>query len=204
METRKITVVSTRNQKRSTIMSTATTLGELKVDLDNAGIDYSDMTFYEGLTKTEIINNESLLPTNVSYKGQITNELVFMLTNMNKKIKSGTMTRAEAYQYIKENNLQLEVLKRYGKNYTVCKTPELLALIEETMALDKEDSCQYNSKVVEAFELLLDYLHDKGIILSSQIKIIRETLRGVTNSEVIKSSYSESDIDDMFDFVPNK
>ena len=97
METRKITVVSTREQKRSTIMSAATTLGELKADLNNAGINYSDMTFYEGLTKTELVNDESLLPTNVPYKGQITNELVFMLTNMNKKIKSGAMTRAEAY-----------------------------------------------------------------------------------------------------------
>ena len=40
MEARKITVVSTRNQKKSVIMSAATTLAELKADLRQNGIDY--------------------------------------------------------------------------------------------------------------------------------------------------------------------
>lgn len=206
METRKITVVSTRDQKRSTIMSAATTLGELKADLNNAGISYSDMTFYEGLTKTELINDDSLLPTNVPYKGQTTNELVFMLTNMNKKIKSGTMTRAEAYQYIKDNSLQFEVLKKYGKNYTVCKTYELIGLITE---LDKsvekviEDElkvCKCNSNLKDAFEELISYLHDNDVLYSDQIKSIRNTLNGST-TEKVESSYSNSEIDEMFKFI---
>ena len=48
MEARKITIVSTKTQKKSVIMSGAETLGELKNDLRNAGIDFEDMTFYEG------------------------------------------------------------------------------------------------------------------------------------------------------------
>jgi hypothetical protein len=207
METRKITVVSTRDQKRSTIMSAATTLGELKADLNNAGINYSDMTFYEGLTKTELINDESLLPTNVSYKGQITNELVFMLTNMNKKIKSGTMTRAGAYQYIKDNNLQFEVLKRYGKNYTVCKTSELLDLIAELdksaveeVTSEEPKVCKCNSNLKDAFEKLISYLYVEGVLYSDQVEDIRNTLNeGVT--EKVESSYSNSEIDEMFKFV---
>lgn len=207
METRKITVVSTRDQKRSTIMSAATTLAELKADLRNAGINYSDMTFYEGLTKTELVNDESLLPTNVSYKGQITNELVFMLTNMNKKIKSGAMTRAEAYQYIKDNNLQFEILKRYGKNYTVCKTSELIDLITE---LDKstveevtEDElkvCTCNSNLKDAFEELLSYLYNEGVLYTDQVRSIRNTLNEST-TEKVESSYSNSEIDEMFKFI---
>ena len=207
METRKITVVSTRDQKRSTIMSAATTLGELKVDLDNAGINYSDMTFYEGLTKTELINDESLLPTNVSYKGQITNELVFMLTNMNKKIKSGAMTRAEAYQYIKDNNLQFEVLKRYGKNYTVCKTSELIDLITELdkptveeVTVDELKVCKCNSNLKDAFEELLSYLYNESVLYTDQIRSIRNTLNRST-TEKVESSYSNSEIDEMFKFV---
>lgn len=207
METRKITVVSTRDQKRSTIMSAATTLGELKADLDNAGINYSDMTFYEGLTKTELVNDESLLPTNVSYKGQITNELVFMLTNMNKKIKSGAMTRAEAYQYIKDNNLQFEVLKRYGKNYTVCKTSELIDLITELdkstveeVASEEPKVCKCNSNLKDAFEELISYLYEEGVLYSDQVRSIRNTLNeGVT--EKVESPYSNSEIDEMFKFV---
>lgn len=202
METRKITVVSTRDQKRSTIMSAATTLGELKVDLDNAGINYSDMTFYEGLTKTELVNDDSLLPTNVSYKGQITNELVFMLTNMNKKIKSGVMAREEAYQYIKDNNLQFEVLKRYGKNYTICKTSELIDLITELdkSTVEEPKVCKCNSNLTDAFEELMSYLNKRGVLYDHQIVNIKNTLYRST-TEKVESSYSNSEIDEMFKFV---
>ena len=89
MEVRKITVVSTRNQKKSVIMSAATTLAELKADLRQNGIDYEGMTFYEGTSKIELKDDNSVLPHDVPYKGQTTNELVFMLTNTNKKIRSG-------------------------------------------------------------------------------------------------------------------
>lgn len=89
MENRKITIVSTRTQKKSVIMSAATTLAELKSDLRANGIDYEDMTFYEGLSKVELKDDASILPHDVPYKDKVTNELVFMLTTANKKIKSG-------------------------------------------------------------------------------------------------------------------
>lgn len=134
MEARKITVVSTRNQKKSVIMSAATTLAELKADLRQNGIDYSGMTFYEGLSKTELKDDASILPRDVPFKGQTTNELVFMLTNTNKKIKSGAMTRAEAYAEIKTRGLQEECVRRFGKNFTMCKTADLIALVNEKSA----------------------------------------------------------------------
>lgn len=89
MESRKITIVETKNQRKSTIMSAATTLAELKNDLRANGIDYSGMTFFEGISKVELKNDASVLPHDVPYKGTITNELVFMLTSTNKKIRSG-------------------------------------------------------------------------------------------------------------------
>lgn len=133
MEPRKITIVQTKNQKRSVIESSATTLGELKDDLRTNGIDYEGMTFYEGLTKTELKTDESILPHDIERNGVITNELVFMLTNTEKKIRSGaaTMTRAEAYNAIKENNLQAECQKMFGKNFTMCKTADLIFLVEK-------------------------------------------------------------------------
>lgn len=135
MEARKITVVSTRNQKKSVIMSAATTLAELKADLRQNGIDYDGMTFYEGTSKVELKDNASVLPHDVPYKGQTTNELVFMLTNTNKKIKSGAdMSRADAYAAIKANGLQEECVKRFGKNFTMCKTADLIALVNEKPA----------------------------------------------------------------------
>lgn len=135
MEARKITVVSTRNQKKSVIMSAATTLAELKADLRQNGIDYDGMTFYEGTSKVELRDDASVLPHDVPYKGQTTNELVFMLTNTNKKIRSGAdMSRADAYAAIKANGLQEECVKRFGKNFTMCKTADLIALVNKKSA----------------------------------------------------------------------
>lgn len=131
MEARKITIVQTKNQKKSVIMSSATTLSELKADLRQNGIDYDGMTFFEGTSKVELKNDASVLPHDVPYKGTVTNELVFMLTNINKKIRSGAMSRKEAYDAIKANNLQAECVERFGKNFTMCKTADLISLVEE-------------------------------------------------------------------------
>ena len=136
MEARKITVVQTKNQKKSVIMSAATTLAELKSDLRANGIDYDGMTFFEGTSKVELKNDASVLPHDVPYKGTVTNELVFMLTNTNKKIRSGatTMSRAEAYSAIKSMGLQNACVEKFGKNFTMCKTADLIALVQDYSA----------------------------------------------------------------------
>lgn len=143
METRKITIVATREQKKYVIDSAATTLGELKADLDNVGINYEDMTFMEGLTRTEILRDDSLLPHDVERVNRetgetyITNELVFMLTNTAKKIRSGVVCadRKSCYSYIKEHGMQDAVQKTFGKNFTQVKTEDLILFIKnETSA----------------------------------------------------------------------
>ena len=136
MEARKITVVQTKNQKKSVIMSAATTLAELKSDLRANGIDYDGMTFFEGTSKVELKNDASVLPHDVPYKGTVTNELVFMLTNTNKKIRSGAtnMSRMEVYNAIKSMGLQNACVKKFGKNFTMCKTLDLIALIQSNGA----------------------------------------------------------------------
>lgn len=140
MESRKITIISTKNNKRTVINSSATTLGELKADLRSAGIDYDGMTFYEGLTKTELKIDQSVLPHDVqrinpvTKEPETTNELAFMLTNTNKKIRSGAMSRPEAYAAIKAKGLQDECVKRFGKNFTMCKTADLISLVESKSA----------------------------------------------------------------------
>lgn len=136
MDVRKITVVQTKNQKKSVIMSAATTLAELKSDLRANGIGYEGMTFFEGTSKVELKNDASVLPHDVPWKGTTTNELVFMLTNTNKKIRSGAvaMSRAEAYNAIKSMGLQDACVKKFGKNFTMCKTADLIALVQSNGA----------------------------------------------------------------------
>ena len=142
METRKITIVATREQKKYVIDSAATTLGELKADLDNVGINYDDMTFMEGLTRTEILRDDSLLPHDVERVNRetgetyVTNELVFMLTNPAKTISSGVVCadRKSCYSYIKEHGMQDAIQRTFGKNFTQVKTEDLIRFIKNLVA----------------------------------------------------------------------
>lgn len=206
MEARKITVVSTKNQTKNVIMSNATTLGELKADLRQHGIDYNDMTFYEGTSKTELITDDSILPHDVPYKGQVTNELVFMLTNTNKKIRSGApMTRAEAYEAIKANNLQEECEFVYGKNFTTCKTEDLIALVNSkapkiTSNTTKEVKEENNDCVDHiAREAIAELINE--LECDFNMDRVRRILYGETTKKEDNSSYTDSEISAMFDFV---
>ena len=232
MEARKITVVSTRNQKKSVIMSAATTLAELKADLRQNGIDYEGMTFYEGTSKVELKDDNSVLPHDVPYKGQTTNELVFMLTNTNKKIRSGAaMSRADAYAEIKAKGLQGECVKRFGKNFTMCKTTDLITLIYEKSASKpvpatpakgkkvteakegkaKECACTnecVDTKARAALSRLVTILVDNCTLEDWEVEEIKDILSAKANvatSEDYKpssaSSYSDDEIDRMFDFA---
>ena len=227
MEARKITVVSTRNQKKSIIMSAATTLAELKADLRQNGIDYDGMTFYEGTSKVELKDDASILPHDVLYKGQITNELVFMLTNTNKKIKSGAdMSRADAYAAIKAKGLQGECIKRFGKNFTMCKTADLIALVNEkstsksaSAASTKEESMKgtpakaepkeqsdtteyVDTKARAALSRLLTILEDNDTLEYDEAKEIEDILGGkvdVAASEDYNPSSESPYSDDEID-----
>lgn len=108
---REILIANTKTQRRSKVTTNATTLGELKSALDAAGIDYSGMTFTEGISKTQLLDNATQLPQNVIYKGQPTNNLVILLTNTKKNIASGihAADRQAAYSIIKERGLQEEI-----------------------------------------------------------------------------------------------
>lgn len=151
---REILIANTKTQKRSKITTSATTLGELKADLRAAGIDYSNMTFTEGISKTQLLNDATQLPQNVMYKGQPTNNLVILLTNTKKNISSGTMTRKEAYQAIKDNNLQDAVKKKFGRNFTQVPTSDLLVFLAQ----------EGNAKATETLDDKPVNTEDKGIM----------------------------------------
>lgn len=213
MEARKITVVQTKNQKKSVIMSAATTLAELKSDLRANDIDYDGMTFFEGTSKVELKNDASVLPHDVPYKGIVTNELVFMLTNTNKKIRSGAMSRMEAYAEIKRRGLQDACLKKFGKNFTMCKTADLIALVQSNDAskpapvapASNGGEC-VDTVARAAISKLVEILEDNGTIEYCEKDEVLDILGGaveVAPSEEYKpksdSPYSDDEIDDMFE-----
>ena len=220
METRKITIISTKNHSTKVINSAATTLAELKADLNNAGISYTDCTFFEGLTKTELKNDAAILPHDVPYKGTTTNNLVFMITNASKKIKSGADRKAIIAK-IKAYNLTEVVKKTYGKNYTNCKTEELEKILnmnntstpkeapakkEEVNTTPKNTEYITNAQLKEVIIGLVKALEDSGDVnYAEDVEIDNLPIIGkVTINEDIStkkkedSPYSSNELDDMF------
>ena len=220
METRKITIISTKNHSTKVINSAATTLGELKTDLNNAGIEYTDCTFFEGLTKTELKNNDAILPHDVPYKGTITNNLVFMITNASKKIKSGA-DRKYIIAEIKAKNLTEVVKNTYGKNYTNCKTEDLEKILSmNNTSVPKEapakkeapskptmkttDLSNYVTKAElrEVIESLLKEMEDAYVDCVEDVDINNIAIIGKVSSnnseEESDSPYSSNELDYMF------
>ena len=217
METRKITIISTKNHSTKVINSAATTLAELKSDLNNAGISYTDCTFFEGLTKTELKNDAAILPHDVPYKGTTTNNLVFMITNASKKIRSGA-DRKSIIAEIKTKNLTEVVKKVYGKNYTNCKTEDLERILsmnnnsapkeapakKETAETNVLDNTEYVTKaqLKEVITGLVEEMKYVGMDHSDDINIDNISIIGDVSSSNSKkeddSPYSSNELDDMF------
>lgn len=161
MTEREILVANTKTQRRYKITTSATTLGELKAAMRDNNIDYNGLEFTEGITKTQLLDDASLLPANVPYKGGMTNNLVILLTNTRKKIDSGlddvSMTdRAEAYRIIKEHNLQEAVKAEFGRNFTQVPTAALWLFIQNN-GIDTdscEDECNDDEEEVEVSDIV--------------------------------------------------
>ena len=223
METRKITIISTKNHSTKVINSAATTLAELKSDLNNAGISYTDCTFFEGLTKTELKNDAAILPHDVPYKGTTTNNLVFMITNASKKIRSGAkLDRKAIIEEIKAKNLTEVVKKTYGKNYTNCKTEDLEKILsmnnnsvtkeapakKETVETKSNTSVLNDTEYITKAQLkevitnLIEEMKYVGMDYSDKINIDNISIIGDVSSSNSKkeddSPYSSNELDDMF------
>lgn len=209
METRKITIINSKTQSQKVIEnSQATTLGELKAEMRQLGIDYSGMAFMEGHIRAELKDDASILPTNIPYKGQVVNDLTFLLTAPEKKIKSGAMTRNELISKAKELG--------FPSNPTQAKSVVLLDFIEsKSLKKEKEvnkekavktekveKTCCGNhtkdSTLNKAVEVIAEALYDKGIINGFQYELCVEAV-GVEPKK--KEKLSDSEIEEMFNFV---
>lgn len=156
MEARKITVVNSMSQSSKTIMSGASTLGELKNDLTANHITFNnECSFTEGISRTALLNDDSQLPMNVTYRGNQTNELVILISATKSKISSGAFERGDLYYMIHNDvNLRLYILEQSGKNFTNISTAELNNLVNNyqehhtlayTVTPDEEEDDSYQS-----------------------------------------------------------
>ena len=192
MDSRNFVIVDTRNNRNGVINNvTANTVGELKTLLRQNGYDPTGMELHEGLTNSVLGNDNTPLPRDIAYRGGVTSNLV----------KSGVMTRKEAYEKVKEYELQSHIYDIYGKNYTQVRTEDLEREIMNLESKEEQEETKYaqpNEKevnvtlegIAKAFNNLLDVLDDEGIDVSSINKL-------PTTTEKI-GDYTMDEIEDMF------
>ena len=218
---RKVTVLVESTQSKVVFESNATTLGELKNELREKQVRYdSDCVFKEAASKTILTSDESVLPSNIPWKGQVTNDLVFMVTAPQKKIKSGAMDRKEAYVRVRELGLQGKIQEHEGKNFTQCATAVLISYIENEEKKAAKKTPKHTpapiakEKVVKAdahtmpasgkemmsnLRNLLDEMVSKGVLMQHDAN----NIWGVANGKPVlpverEQSYSE--LAKQFDF----
>lgn len=213
---RKITVLVESTQSKHVLQSNATTLGELKDELRGKNISFNpDDVFKEGMSKTVLTTDESILPSNIPWRGEVTNDLIFMVTAPQKKIKSGVMTRAEVYAEIKRLKLQDTISKKMGKNFTQCSTATLLTFIDEAsknsctktpapVAKEKKVKSNPTPEVVEsvtfcALKELIAEMVNEGVLSEANANNILGVASGKPALPVEKEeSYDE--LAEQFDF----
>ena len=205
MEKRKITIVDSQTNSKVEVMTDATTFGELKAAVKNAGINIEDKDWLEGITKTSPRSDESVLPTNVHYvpkRGEnagreiVTNNLVYMLTNVEKKIKSG-VDRKEVYTMIKELNFQDAIKEHFGRNYTQVSTENLISFLEATKSkksAPKKEVKPKSSAVSDSEFASAVVAFIYSLPVSTQSLIIESLSRGA-------NGFSDAEVDEIINSV---
>ena len=210
MENRTIIIANNKTQRRYSIETNATTLGELQDQMIEQGIDFSGMTFTEGISKTQLLTRDSLLPTNVMYKGQPTNNLVMLLTNPNKQIASGAMNRKELYAKIKELGIQDSIKEEFGKNYTMVGNADLACMIERAEAFaheldDEEEETRIPQVRTAPHANTVNWIYDgikalltDGSFYTEDVYVLNELITELANRlHEATPTISDADIDDM-------
>lgn len=193
---RNITIVDNKSQSRYDFETEGTKLKDIIAGCKSLGISTEDVEFQEAYSRTVLRDPEAILPSNVptGHGNETTNDLVIVITAPKKKIKSGAMSRADAYAYIKANGLSDKVLSMYGRNYTQCRTDDLVVICEEHMASankaasrkenenpkteDNKKSCCEGSSIVKKAMALNEELYKNNAITKSVYSNFKSVLEG--------------------------
>ena len=186
MTEREILIANNRDQSKYRIVTGAETLGELQDAIarnegvykmigqswvsNTTPIDIEGLTFTEGITKTQLLQRDSALPTNVQFKGQTTNNLVMLLTNTTKQIRSGAYptNRKEFGEYIKKNNLGEAIKQEFGDNWTRISTDKLLNFFANTA---EKNTTSNKDAINEVREELKDQEKVKEVVNTLEKKL---------------------------------
>lgn len=206
---RTVTVWESSKQKKTVFTSNAETLGELKSEMQAHDIDLTNMSILEGVSHTQLLSDESVLPHDIPYRGERTNNLMIYLTLQNKKVSSG-IDRKEIGAWIKENNLSDALFAEFHNNWTRVSTDNLIKFYNEhkdaaPAAPKAEDEkpaetpeTPANSGLIKWAKRVTEILYEEDIIGGYQ-KDELNTLLGGDNSdeEDDEGGFSIGEIDTM-------
>jgi len=114
---RKITALA-QGKQRVDFESNAVTWGELKTELVERGYDFSGVRVCEGFSQVDLQEDGAILPTLIPHKGAFTNDLVIVMTDVGRKIKSGSMSYSQMKSEIKQLREAFPAAREFFGNYT--------------------------------------------------------------------------------------
>ena len=189
---RKILVISNQNNTKKIIESNATTRGELEQELNALGINTTEMSFFEGFSRTDLVDANSQLPAKVMYKGQEITDLIITLTpNSIKKVANGAQgsqsaDRAELHRKVNEYGLKKDIKDACGKPYNMVSSDVLRRFIEEYEALEDEDKEEdiVEERHISKEEILINFLRKTKDEIEEVLKQVNPTLEDLRNLDL--------------------
>lgn len=170
---RNITVYEKEAQRKTVFENVdVNTLADIKTLLDNKGINYYNMEFLEGVSKVRLMVDDSVLPSNIPYKGSVTNDLVILMTLKNEKISSGAQTRQDLYDFIKTNHLEDAIKEKFGKNFTNVSTLDLINFAADHACVKEEPE----KSLIERAKEVVEDLYNYGHITEDEYKVLSGAL----------------------------
>lgn len=197
---RKVIVLVQSTGKKSIVEGEFKTLGDLKEAMTNEGVEYPSVCeFKEGRTKTIFVDDAAVLPTNVEWKGAVSDDLTVYVTAPKSKIASGgELSRAELYDFIKKNNLQEEVKKTFGRVFSSVSTDKLNAFVSSYTTPTKTSSgLDEFKKTVE--NALKDAYNDDRMSLNT-LNLLMHKIFGVEMAEPSEEDMSFEELLGEYNF----
>lgn len=213
--TRTITVYNSSTQEKKVFENVeVNTLAEVKSILRENGIDYDGMDFMEGVSQTKLLNDTSVLPHDIPYKGSTTNDLLIYITLKDKKVRSGvdfkSMDRRTLLGYIKDHGWVEEVNEVFNANYTRVSSASLIDFCikkEGTSGISAAPAAQAEApaegcpgeKAVNAIKTLTEALYDDDLISIVVYKKVMKTLEGKKEEAPAEkeAGFSQEEINNM-------
>lgn len=169
------------------------TWGKLKKILEENDIEVEGMNAREGLSKVQLLNDDSILPHGIPYKGKVTNDLFILLTLGKKNLNlGGEPSREEVVNEMKKLHLEDVIKELTGKHWTNVSTVALYRIVS--------DKGQKPAKTEETKPAQEDAACPVEVLYKS-INVLANTMKHLVNVLFGTDVLGEEDREDIIDLL---